>query len=141
MKKIILLLCASIFFTGCQRIEKESDEMKMIVQVKDTDFVVSLENNEACQQLVEMLKEKPIILSLSDYSGFEKVGYLGFNLPTSNRHITTESGDIVLYNGNQIVIFYGSNSWSYTKLGKIDNLSGWKEALGNGDVSITLTLE
>ena len=59
---------------------------------------------------------------MSDYSGFEKVGALGTSLPASNSQTTTQAGDIVLYNGNQIVAFYGSNSWSYTRLGHIDNL-------------------
>ena len=53
--------------------------------------------------------------------------------------MTASSGDIVLYNGNNIVIFYGSNSWSYTKLGRIDDLTGWREALGDGDITVTFT--
>lgn len=65
----------------------------------------------------------------------EKAGSLGRSLTTDNQQITTEAGDIVLYNGNQIVMFYGSNSWSYTKIGRIDDLSGWKDALGNGSVT------
>jgi hypothetical protein len=88
-----------------------------------------------------MMKEKPIVLNLSDYSGFEKVGDLGVNLPTSNKHITTSSGDIVLYHRNHIVVFYGSNSWSYTKLASIDDLTGWKEALGNWNIEVSLSLE
>ena len=78
---------------------------------------------------------------MTDYSGFEKVGALGTSLPTSNSQTTTQSGDIVLYQGNQIVIFYGSNSWSYTRLGKIDDLTGWKDALGSGDVTVTFSME
>lgn len=77
---------------------------------------------------------------MSDYSGFEKVGSLGTSLPASNSQTTTQAGDFVLYNGNQIVVFYGSNSWSYTRLGYIDNLTGWEEALGNGDVMVTFSL-
>lgn len=83
----------------------------------------------------------PLTLNMSDYSGVEKVGSLGTGLPTGNQQITTQSGDIVLYNGNQIVIFYGSNSWSYTRLGRVDDLSGWKEALGSGDVTVIFSLE
>ena len=78
---------------------------------------------------------------MRDYGGFEKVGPLGQSLPTSNSQTTTQSGDIVLYQGNQVVIFYGSNTWSYTRLGRIDNLSGWEEALGRGDVSVTFSLQ
>lgn len=62
-------------------------------------------------------------------------------MPTDNRQITTQSGDIVLYQGNQIVLFYGANTWSYTQIGHVNDLSGWQEALGGGDVTITLSLE
>ena len=79
-------------------------------------------------------------LQLRDYAGFEKVGPLGQSLPTSDSQTTTQAGDIVLYQGDQIVIFYGSNSWSYTRLGKIEDLTGWAQALGNGSVSVTFSL-
>jgi hypothetical protein len=121
--------------------EEETEQMKMNVNVNGRDFTATLEQNSASAALVQMMKSKSITLKLSDYGGFEKVGALGRSLPTSNRQITTKSGDIVLYQGNQIVMFYGSNSWSYTKLGHIDDLSGWKEALGRGDVTVTLSLK
>jgi len=88
-----------------------------------------------------MMSNAPINIQMSDYSGFEKVGSLGTSLPADDSQTTTHAGDIVLYNGNQIVIFYGSNSWSYTRLGKIDDLSGWEDALGSGDVMVTFSLE
>ncbi len=78
---------------------------------------------------------------MSDYSGFEKVGALGTSLPSENSQTTTQAGDIVLYQGNQIVMFYGSNSWSYTRLGHIEDPTGWEEALGSGDVTVTFSLE
>ena len=90
---------------------------------------------------VEMMWENPVSIQMSDYSGFEKVGSLGTSLPVNNSQTTTHAGDIVLYNGNQIVIFYGSNSWSYTRLGHVDDLTGWEEALGSGDVTVTFSLE
>lgn len=121
--------------------EEENMDEKMIVEVNGTRFTASLENNEAVNTLVEMMQENPVTIQMSDYSGFEKVGSLGTSLPTSNRQTTTQSGDIVLYQGKQIVIFYGSNSWSYTRLGKIDDLTGWKDALGNGDVAVTFSLD
>ncbi len=113
----------------------------MNVQVGDVVFSATLEENEAVTAFVEMMQENPIVIQMSDYSGFEKVGSLGASLPASNSQITTRAGDIVLYNGNQIVIFYGSNSWSYTRLGHIDDLTGWEEALGSGDVTVTFSLE
>lgn len=119
---------------------EEHSESKMKVQIANQTFTATLEENAAAQTFLEMIKREPVVIEMSDYSGFEKVGSLGTNLPTSNNQTTTHEGDIVLYNGNQIVIFYGSNTWSYTRLGKIDDLTGWKEALGNGDVTVTFTV-
>ena len=121
--------------------QEENREMTMIVQVNDSRFTASLEKNAAADALVEMMENGPVTIEMSDYSGFEKVGPLGTGLPASNRQTTTHAGDIVLYQGNQIVIFYGSNTWSYTRLGKIEDLSGWEEALGRGDAAVTFSLE
>ncbi len=103
-------------------------------------FSASFADNSGAQALKELLASGDITIQMSDYGGFEKVGSLGQSLPTENSQTTTQAGDIVLYQGNQIVIFYGSNSWSYTRLGKIDDLTGWEEALGSGDVSVTFSL-
>ena len=121
--------------------EEEITEMKMNVQVGASTFTATLEDNAAVDALVEMMKNGPVTIQMSDYAGFEKVGDLGASLPTSHSQTTTQEGDIVLYQGNQIVLFYGSNSWSYTRLGRIDNLTGWAEALGDGNVSVTFSLE
>lgn len=114
--------------------------MKMNIQIGDKSFIATLEDNVATRMLIEMMEKSPISISMSDYSGFEKVGSLGTSLTTDNHQITTSAGDIVLYNGNQIVMFYGSNSWSYTRLGRIDDLTGWEEALGSGDVEVVFSL-
>lgn len=127
--------------TDTQNDGEENAEMNMKVQVGDTIFSATLEENAAVSALVDMMRESPVVLQMNDYSGFEKVGPLGTSLPADNSQTTTHAGDIVLYNGNQIVIFYGSNSWSYTRLGHIDDLTGWEEALGNGDVTVTFYLE
>lgn len=113
---------------------------KMTLQIGNSSFTATLENNPAVDAFVEMMNDSPIIIQMNDYSGFEKVGSLGTNLPADDKQTTTHAGDIVLYNGNQIVIFYGSNAWSYTRLGKIDDLSGWEDALGSGDITVTFSL-
>lgn len=171
MKAFILITLAAVFsltvlLTGCGSIEQteadsggvhaaapdnqsddsvntkeESSQMKMIVQVGGSTFTAILEENEGVDALVEMLEQDPLTIQMRDYSGFEKVGPFGTDLPASNRQITVQSGDIVLYQGDQIVMFYGSNSWSYTRLGHIDDLTGWEEALGSGDVTVTFSLE
>lgn len=110
---------------------------QMNVTVNNVSFTATLESNQAAQALV---RNGPLTLAMQDYAGFEKVGPLGASLPASDVQTTTQSGDIVLYNGNQIVIFYGSNSWSYTRLGHIDDLTGWADALGSGNVSVTFSL-
>lgn len=119
---------------------QEAAVMKMQVQVENHTFTATLESNAAVDALVEMMKAAPIEIQMSDYSGFEKVGSLGTSLPADDQQTTTQAGDIVLYTGNQIVMFYGSNSWSYTRLGRIDDLTGWKEALGSGNVTVRLSL-
>lgn len=120
--------------------EKEAAQMKWTVQVDGQTFTATPENNDAAEALTEMMREAPVVIQMSDYSGFEKVGPLGLSLPTSNSQTTTLAGDIVLYQGNQVVIFYGSNSWSYTRLGRIEDLTGWEEALGSGDVTVTFSM-
>lgn len=127
--------------TDIQNNTEENKVANMNVQVGDVVFSATLEENEAVSALVEMMRESPVVIQMSDYSGFEKVGPLGTSLPASNSQTTTQAGDIVLYNGNQIVVFYGSNSWSYTRLGHIDDLTGWEDALGSGDVTVTFSLE
>lgn len=129
---------------GSQDIEdepvEENAEMKMNVGVGGSTFTATLENNAAVDALVGMMEDAPVTIRMRDYSGFEKVGELGQNLPVSNSQTTARIGDIVLYQGDQIVLFYGSNSWSYTRLGHIDDISGWKEALGGEDVTVTFSL-
>ena len=114
--------------------------MKMNVRIGNVSFTAALEDNAATRELIEMMRQEPVSIDMSDYSGFEKVGSLGRSLTTDNHQTTTSAGDIVLYNGNQIVMFYGSNSWSYTKIGKIENLSGWEEALGSGSITAVFSL-
>ena len=114
--------------------------MKMSVTIGDKSFTATLEDNAATREFVKMMEEAPVSINMNDYSGFEKVGSLGKSLTTDNRQITTKAGDIVLYSGNQIVMFYGSNSWSYTKIGTIDDLSGWEEALGSGSITAVFSV-
>ena len=105
---------------------------------------LQLVDNAATQKLVTLLQDAPITYDADDYGGFEKVGALGHSLPTSNSQLTTEAGDVILYNGNQIVLFYGSNSWSYTRLGHINysSLNELKAFLkaGEGRISVTLSV-
>lgn len=116
------------------------DTHTFYLTVEGVTFPATFADNQGAEALADLLTDGPLTLSLDDYGGFEKVGSLGQSLPTSNTHITPQSGDIVLYQGNQIVLFYGSNAWSYTRLGQVTDLTGWQEALGHGDVTVTLSL-
>lgn len=120
---------------------QEDTEMKMKVEAGSRSFTATLEDNKAAAALIGMMEKEPVVIEMEDYAGFEKVGNLGTSLPSSNSRMTTRPGDIVLYNGSQIVMFYGSNSWSYTKLAEINDLTGWEEALGSGSVTVTLSIE
>ena len=114
-----------------------------IIKLKVNSHVlnVKLEDNSAAKALMDKLKMGDVTIHAEDYGGFEKVGDLGFSLPRSDKYITTSVGDIVLYDGNEISLFYNSNSWSYTKLGKVQNIKDLKKILGNGDVKLVLSLK
>lgn len=120
--------------------ETSMEQKTFYVSVGDAIFSAAFSENSGAQAWKELLANGPVTIAMNDYGSFEKVGSLGQSLPTSNLQITTQSGDIMLYQGNQIVLFYGSNSWSYTPLGKIDDLTGWTDALGSGDLSVTFSL-
>ena len=98
---------------------------------------------QATKSLIERLKNGDISVNANEYGGFEKVGNLGFSLPRNDKSITTSAGDIVLYQGNQISLFYNSNSWSYTKLGRVQNISSreLKDILGSGNVTLVISLD
>ena len=117
------------------------DTLKM--RIGNMDVSVSWEDNESVATLRKLVQDGPITVQMSMYGGFEQVGYLGSALPRNDAQTVTKSGDIVLYSGDQIVIFYGSNSWAYTRLGHIMDKSDGEmaELLSNGDVVITLSLE
>ena len=132
IKKICFILILSLIAcTAVSGDDSVNDSVK--VKINEDILDVELENNSATQEFV----------NATEYGGFEKVGELGFSLPASDENINTEPGDIVLYQGDKVSLFYGSHSWSYTKLGKIDNISSneLKEVLGPGNVTLVFSLE
>ncbi len=104
---------------------------------------VTWEDNASVEALKELVSSGAVTVQMSKYGGFEQVGPLGASLPRDDVQTTTGPGDIVLYSGNQIVVFYGSNSWAYTRLGHIDGKTVQELArlLGNGDVTVTIVME
>jgi len=126
--------------------EKEEDAVKadqIYIQVGESTLTAILEDNESVEALKEFLVDGPVTISASNYGGFEKVCSLGIELPRNDSQTTTHAGDICLYSGNQIVIFYGSNSWAYTRLGKVSDADETElETILSGDeIEITLSLE
>lgn len=89
------------------------------IQIDNTAVSIELADTDAARELASKVSQGDIVVNLRPYGGFEQVGELPWTLPRSDRQITTEAGDVMLYQGNQVVIFHGSNSWSYTPLGKI----------------------
>lgn len=120
------------------------DMTEIYITIDGKTMPVRLVDNAATRELTTVLRESPITYEADDYGGFEKVGMLGRSLPTSNSQLTTSAGDVILYSGNQIVLFYGSNSWSYTRLGRIDcpsidELKAFLKA-GEGRICVTLSV-
>lgn len=115
----------------------------MIMMIDGTKVNVDWEDNQAVKRLRDMAKDGDITIQMSMYGGFEQVGSIGQSLPRDDKQTTTRSGDIVLYSGNQMVVFYGSNSWSYTRLGHISDKDEAEMAdlLSHGDVTITISSE
>ncbi len=113
------------------------------MKIADADVSVEWEDNETVAALQKLAQGGPLTVQMSMYGGFEQVGSLGADLPRNDTQTVTKSGDIVLYSGDQIVVFYGSNSWAYTRLGHIIDKTDEEMArlLSNGDVVITLSME
>lgn len=130
----VILIFMSAFMT--------SSQTKITLTVENCTATATLADNAATRALLSMLDEGPVTISMSDYGGFEKVGPLPQALPSSDSYITTSAGDIMLYDDDNIVIFYGSNSWSYTPLGRIDGATATnvKNFLGTGSIKLTLSL-
>lgn len=113
----------------------------MKITVGNHTLSATFENNSSAAAFRELLSQNPVTIEMEDYGGFEKVGPLGTELTRNDTQITTEPGDVILYQGNQITIYYGTNSWNFTRLAKIDDPSGLREKLGDGTVSVTFSLE
>ena len=114
----------------------------MQLTINGTPVAVVWEDNEATAALLDAVKKAPLTIDTSRYGGFEQVGALGVTLPRDDRRITTSPGDIMLYSGDQIVVFYGANTWAYTPLGRIVDLSAQEltEMLGGESAAILLSM-
>ena len=151
MKRLVLhiyIMFMALTAMACQSNEVEatpSDKSASTMNITINGKTVScqLVENSSTRALLAQLEKENITYEADDYGNFEKVGYIGFNLPQNNENITTTAGDVILYQGNNICLYYGSNSWSFTRLGKIEGMS--KDELktflnaGEGSVKVTLS--
>lgn len=113
----------------------------IVFKIANTELDVYCLDNNSVKELKKLAKDG-LTINMSKYGGFEQVGSIGSTLPSADTRITTNPGDIVLYSSNQIVLFYDSNTWSYTKLGHINlSKSELTDLLGDEDVVITLNLK
>ena len=132
--------------TAINKQETQAQSVEQTEQTEQTSALTSVsvvwEDNDAVQALKELCKDQPLTIAMSMYGGFEQVGSIGTALPQNDMQTTTSAGDIVLYSGDQMVVFYGSNTWAYTRLGHISDQSadGMAELLSNGDTVITVSL-
>ena len=123
--------------------ESSETEAEMVLRINDQVIQVEWEDNESVKALKKLASNGTITIEMSMYGGFEQVGSIGTSLPRNDEQTTTSPGDIVLYSGDQIVVFYGSNSWAYTRLGKIQNMSeeDLTSLLGSSAVTLTINWE
>ena len=121
------------------------DPDEYILKITGTNGTVYADfaDTDAAKGLIEALEKSPISVELHDYGGFEKVGDIGMDLTRSDVSTVTGPGDIVLYNGKSIVVFYGSNSWQYTGLAKVQNATAdsMKAFLGSGNITLEMSVE
>ena len=142
MKKVLsILLLLGIMFIFIyyakreQKVVVEKEKNKIIIVVNDRDLIVELEDNSSADAFYKRLKKESITDNTHEYGNFEKVGSLEFELPRNDETIETQAGDLILYEGNKITLYYDTNKYKFTKLGHVTNLDKYelKELLGEGD--------
>lgn len=123
--------------------EPDVENVKIEIIIGSAVLEATLTHNSSASAFAELLRQGDITVDMQDYGNFEKVGPLPQNLETNDEQITTQFGDIILYQGNRITIYYDTNSWNFTRLGKIDGVTQdeLKSLLGEGDVTVTFRLQ
>lgn len=139
---VLMIVVLSSGVTTGKATENKIQVKRMDIKIGDRVLSATLVDNSSVKALIEALSQGPITVNMRDYANMEKVGSLGRDFPKNDESITAEAGDIILYQGSALVIYYDSNSWSFTRLGKIENITQkeLKEILGDGNVTVTLSL-
>lgn len=140
---VVIVLAVLYLFTpfGFWDIKLDG-EYQVKVTVNGQEMTATMENNTSAQAFKRMLNRGPKTVKMNDYGGMEKVGMLWKGLPTNNEQITTQPGDIILFMGSSIVVYYNQNSWNFTKMGHINDVTQeeLKEILGTGNVTMNFEL-
>ena len=134
----------TVTITEPEETEEEKEETTMIyAKIGDSVLEILPEENSSAEAFIALLQAGDLTVAMHDYGNFEKVGPLGTSLPTNDQRITTKPGDLILYQGNQITIYYDKNTWSFTRLGQVQGLTQTelKEILGTGNVDVTFSLK
>lgn len=128
--------------TLAQTDNREEEKVMMNIQVGENSLIAALEENSSTKELLNLLSQGPVTVNMRDYGNMEKVGSLPQSLPRNDEPITTAAGDLILYQGNSFVIYYDTNSWDLTRLGRIENITQQelKDILGEGNVTVVLSL-
>lgn len=116
------------------------EEPMLKITVGDQELLATFADNSSAEAFRDLLAQGPVTISMDDYGGFEKVGSLGTTLTRNDTRITTQPGDVILYQGNQITIYYGINTWNFTRLAKINDSTDLQAKLGTGTVQVTFSL-
>ena len=143
MKKLIsTLLCLLVTFSLFAKDKTMKIKIDIISGSGNHTIAATLADNSSAVAFYELLQKGDVTVKMHDYGNFEKVGSLPKSLPRNDKQITTEPGDIILYQGNQITIYYDVNSWNFTKLGKVEgkNQEDLKQILGKGDVTAVFSV-
>ena len=124
-----------------EEIESSQEASTLKITVGDYELLATFADNSSAEEFKELLSQGPVTVEMEDYGGFEKAGPLGTTLTRNDQQITTEPGDVILYQGNQITVYYGTNTWNFTRLARIDDPTDLEEKLGDGTVQVTFSLE
>ena len=118
-------------------------ETMIYAHIGDNTLTIRPENNSSAEAFVALLQEGDVTIDMHEYGGFEKVGPLGTTLPTNDENITTQPGDVILYQGDQITIYYDTNTWNFTRLGRVQGMTKdeIRAALGEGDPTVVFSLQ
>ena len=165
MKKILSLLTVlCLAFSACgsnddedvtpvepqniiQNVEQQTNTEipmdKLLITINGKTLTADFADNSSAKALADALAKSSITYQADDYGNFEKVGDLGQSFPKNDENITTEPGDIILYQGHNLCIYYAQNTWSFTRIAKIKGISKdeLKEFLGEGEITVTLSVE